>query len=158
MSDSCDSVDGSPPCSSVHGISQARLLEWVAIPFSRRSSWPRDQTQGSCRLSPALKVDTLSNEPQGKSPKMVWLYLIFTMLYFTFNWRIIALQCSDAQQCKCTLAISVHISPPSPASLLPRRKFNTLDLAGFGVKERKVLWRRWEISQPWKGQINQNKT
>ena len=34
--------------SSVHGISQARMLEWVAIPFSRRSSQPRDQTQGSC--------------------------------------------------------------------------------------------------------------
>ena len=30
-------------CSSVHGISQARLLEWVVISFSRRSSWPRDQ-------------------------------------------------------------------------------------------------------------------
>ena len=31
--------------SSVHGISQARILEWVAISFSRRSSWPRDQTR-----------------------------------------------------------------------------------------------------------------
>ena len=32
------------PCSSVHGILQARILEWVAIPFSRVSSWPRDWT------------------------------------------------------------------------------------------------------------------
>ena len=32
------------PDSSVHGIVQARILEWVAIPFSRGSSWPRDQT------------------------------------------------------------------------------------------------------------------
>ena len=31
------------PGSSVHGILQARVLEWVAIPFSRGSSWPRDQ-------------------------------------------------------------------------------------------------------------------
>ena len=34
--------------SSVHGILQARILEWVAISFSRESSWPRNQTQVSC--------------------------------------------------------------------------------------------------------------
>ena len=34
--------------SSAHGILQARILEWVAIPFSRGSSWPRDGTQVSC--------------------------------------------------------------------------------------------------------------
>ena len=44
----CDRTVCSPPGSSVHGISQARVLEWVAIPFSRRSSPPRDQTQVSC--------------------------------------------------------------------------------------------------------------
>ena len=38
----------SPAGSSVHGISQARILEWVAISFSRESSRPRDQTQVSC--------------------------------------------------------------------------------------------------------------
>ena len=41
-------MDCSPPGSSVHGIIQARILEWVAIPFSRGSSWPRDQTWVSC--------------------------------------------------------------------------------------------------------------
>ena len=41
-------MDSSPPGSSVHGISQARILEWVAISFSRGSSWPRDRTQVSC--------------------------------------------------------------------------------------------------------------
>ena len=40
----CDPMDCSLPDSSVHGIVQARILEWVAIPFSRGSSWPRDQT------------------------------------------------------------------------------------------------------------------
>ena len=39
-----DPMDGSLPGSSVHWIFQARVLEWVAIPFSRRSSWPRDRT------------------------------------------------------------------------------------------------------------------
>ena len=40
----CDPVDCSPPSSSVHGILQARVLEWVAISFSRGFSQPRDQT------------------------------------------------------------------------------------------------------------------
>ena len=38
----CDPMDYSLPGSSVHGIFQARILEWVAISFSRRSSQPRD--------------------------------------------------------------------------------------------------------------------
>ena len=38
----CDPMDCSLPASSVHGIFQARILEWGAISFSRRSSWPRD--------------------------------------------------------------------------------------------------------------------
>ena len=38
----------SQPGSCVHGILQARILEWVAIPFSRGSSWPRDGTLVSC--------------------------------------------------------------------------------------------------------------
>ena len=44
----CDHVDYSLPGSSTHGIFQARVLEWVAISFSRGSSWPRDWTQVSC--------------------------------------------------------------------------------------------------------------
>ena len=45
----CDPTVCTPPGSSVHGILQAGILEWVAIPFSRLSSHRRDQTQ-----SPAL--------------------------------------------------------------------------------------------------------
>ena len=48
MSDFCDPMDCSLPGSSVHEILQARILEWVAIPFSRRSSQPRDWTQVYC--------------------------------------------------------------------------------------------------------------
>ena len=44
----CNPVEYSLPCSFVHGILQARILEWVAISFSRESSWPRDWTQVSC--------------------------------------------------------------------------------------------------------------
>ena len=44
MSDSCDPMDRSLPNPSIHGIFQARILEWVAISFSRRPLWPRDWT------------------------------------------------------------------------------------------------------------------
>ena len=44
----CDPMDCSLPGSSVHGILQARILEWVAIPFFRGYSQPKDRTQVSC--------------------------------------------------------------------------------------------------------------
>ena len=43
----CDPMNCSLPGSSVHGVFQARGLEWGAISFSRRSFWPRDQTRVS---------------------------------------------------------------------------------------------------------------
>ena len=43
----CDPKDCSLPGSSAHGILQSRILEWVSIPSSRGSSWPRDQTLAS---------------------------------------------------------------------------------------------------------------
>ena len=49
---------------TVHGILQARILEWVAFPFSRGSSQPRDRPR-----SPTLQADSLPAEPQGK-PKI----------------------------------------------------------------------------------------
>ena len=57
----CDPMDCSPPGSSAHGILQARVLEWVAIPFSRGSSQPRDRSG-----SPALQADSLQSEPLEK--------------------------------------------------------------------------------------------
>ena len=44
----CDPMDCNSPVSCVHGISWARILEWVAISFSRESSQPRDETQVFC--------------------------------------------------------------------------------------------------------------
>ena len=60
----CDPVVCSPPGSSIHGILQARILEWVAISFSRGSSRPRDP--GIKPRSPALQADALTSEPPGK--------------------------------------------------------------------------------------------
>ena len=53
-------MDYSLPGSSVHGISQTRILEWVVISCSRESSWPRDWTWVSC-----IGRRILSNEPPG---------------------------------------------------------------------------------------------
>ena len=61
VSESCDPVDCSPPGSSVHGILQARILEWVAISFSRRSSWPGVEPGSS-----AMQAVSLPFEPPGK--------------------------------------------------------------------------------------------
>ena len=55
----CNPMDCSPPGSSVHGISQASILEWVAISSSKGSSQPSDWTHISCK-SPALQSDSLS--------------------------------------------------------------------------------------------------
>ena len=78
-----DSINCSLPGSSVHGILQAKILKWVAIPFSREFSWPRERTG-----TPASQADSLPPELQG-SPKMsgkgetnvrniVTLYTIFS--------------------------------------------------------------------------------
>jgi len=44
----CNPMNCSPSGSSVHGLSQARILKWFAIPFTRGSSWPKDWTQVIC--------------------------------------------------------------------------------------------------------------
>ena len=66
----CDPMDCSPPGSSVHGILQARMLEWTAISFSRASSQPEDPTRILSFLSPALQEDSLPAEPSGKPNKI----------------------------------------------------------------------------------------
>ena len=63
----CDPVDQSTPGFSVHGILQGRILDWVAIPSSRGSFQPRDQTQVS-----ALQVDSLLSQTPGKPSFFIW--------------------------------------------------------------------------------------
>ena len=73
-----------PMDSAVHGLLQARILEWVAIPFSRQSSWSRDQTWVS------HIADSLLSEPPGKredhqgSPdaNIILTFVIFITLLF----------------------------------------------------------------------------
>ena len=72
----CDPMDCSPPGSSVHGILQTRILEWVASPFSRVSPDPGIEPE-----TPALQADSLPSAP----PKCQQIQSIYhvqeTMLY-----------------------------------------------------------------------------
>ena len=78
-------MDCNPPGSFVYGILQARLLEWVAIPFSKGSSWPRDRTWVSCiagrffTIWASGKPIWLSGKPNIYTPLFILYYMIVTL-------------------------------------------------------------------------------
>ena len=75
MSNSLENLkDCSPPGSYVHGILQTRMLEWVAVSFSKGSSWPRDWTRGLLRW----QANFFTTEPLGKPP--IWASLLAQLL------------------------------------------------------------------------------
>ena len=71
----CNPIDRSPPSSFGHGVSQARILEWVAISSSRGSSPPRDWTHISCIGRQVLYHWTTREAPKvhGGSQSCDWL-------------------------------------------------------------------------------------
>ena len=76
----CNSMDSIPPGSSIHGINQARILEWVVMPSSRGSSWPRDRTcigrqvlYQECHLGSLFLILWLNNSYNMK----LWLQNIY---------------------------------------------------------------------------------
>ena len=97
MSNSCDSIDCSLPGSFDHGIFQARILEWVAISLSRRSSQPRSKPR-----SPALQADSF----------FFFLNLIFLTLQYCIGFAIYQNES----------ATGIHVFPipnPPPSPYLP---------------------------------------
>ena len=94
----CGPMDCSPSGSSVHGIFQARILEWVAISYSRKSSQPKDRTHIS---NPSLlrlqqwQADSLPLVPRGKPPGRSgikgWIYRIAAerLNWMKKKWRIV---------------------------------------------------------------------
>ena len=110
----CDPMDY-----TVHGILQSRILEWVAFPFSRGSSQPRDLTQVS-----TLQVDSLLAEPQGK-PKNTGVGSLSLLL------RIFLAQELNLGLLHCwriLYQLSYEGSPLRPlgSSLWPERSFHAL--------------------------------
>ena len=89
----CDPMDCSPPGSSVKGILQARILKWVAISFSRGSSWPRNWTQVSC-IAGRLFTDRVTGKPKVQCLKLstqMWQF-------FSFLWRNLHMQFAGGKQ------------------------------------------------------------
>ena len=76
----CNPMDCRPPGSSIHGIFQGRILEWVAISFSRRSSRPRDWTQVS-----HIVADALPSEPPGNSSQYKDVYILIFYIFLTLQ-------------------------------------------------------------------------
>ena len=74
-----DPMDNSPPGSSAHGILQARILEWFAMPSSRGSSWPRDWTLPA--LAGEFFTTSASKSLNGKTEKWDILQWGFEILW-----------------------------------------------------------------------------
>ena len=73
----CNPMDCSPSGSSIHGILQASILEWVAIPFSRQSPWLRAQTLVSCIVVRFFNIWTTREAPYVRqSARQWWCYYI----------------------------------------------------------------------------------
>ena len=80
-------MDCSLPDSSVHGILQARILEWVAIPFSRRFSWSRDQTQVSCTAGRFFTVwSTGLSTPNSTARASIQIHLSLRESGYAWSW------------------------------------------------------------------------
>ena len=77
----CDPMDYSPPGSSVRGILQARILEWVAIPFSRGSSQPRDWVRLNLSL---LQCRRILYHPSHQGSPNDWIPKLFCS---GFSWK-----------------------------------------------------------------------
>ena len=97
-------MDCTPPDSSVHRIFQARILEWVAISFSSRSSWPRDGTQVSC-ISGRFFLNWAMFFFVFNCPLRIWIFV------FNFN-CLMWLVASEGEYISCSssyLAVLCHV-------------------------------------------------
>ena len=81
----CNPINCSLPGSSVHGILQAWILEWGAMPFSRKSSWPRDQIHVPCSSCAAGRFFT--TEPPEKLIKR-WELFKYLLINRPFNFLL----------------------------------------------------------------------
>ena len=99
----CDLMDCSPAGSSAHGIFPARILEWVAIPFSRGSSWSRDESisLGSPELAGRFFITSATWEAHQKSLyiKIFFFFLIGTYGNSDLAWFLkLVYLCIDSHQ------------------------------------------------------------
>ena len=81
-------LDWSPPGSSVHGILQASILECIAMPSSRGSSWPRDRTQVSCIAGGFFTVWATREDNSPYKPQRHF-YFLLKCCTFTYLWNLL---------------------------------------------------------------------
>ena len=101
--DSFHPIDCSPPGSSVYGILQARILEWIAFPFSRGSFQPRDPSQVSCFVGRFFTI--------WATREVVFSIVIIQSLYLSWNWKFVPFDCL------CLISPSTY-SPPLASTKL----------------------------------------
>ena len=106
----CDPMDYSLSGSSIHEIFQARVLEWIAISFSRGSSWPRNRTRVSCIAGRRFTVQLLSHVQIFATP---WTAAHQAPLSFTVSWSLLKLMSIES------VMPSNHLILCHPLLLLP---------------------------------------
>ena len=121
----CDPVDFSPPGSSVQGISQARILEWVAVPSSRGSSQPRDQIQVVFIAGRFFIAEPLGKEDNSK-PGFLNLCTIDTLGQITLCWGWGAVQhCSPLDPQNASVTFSSYPSSNQKMLNVPWKEMGT---------------------------------
>ena len=132
-------MDGSPPGSSIHGISQARILEWVTTSFSRASSWPRNWTWISFIAGGFLTV-WATREALGAWIKSSYLFLIIHWWSCEFQGEIRANH--------ATLELGAgHTGENSLRRKYLKRSlgFSIALKANFKKVQKKMFWERKEL-------------
>ena len=126
----------SSPESSVHGISQAKILEWLAVPFSRESSRPKDRTQ-----VPPIVGRSLPSEPPAKPIKVKWaLRVQHSSNRFSVSMKWNTREFSLLSLCLCVLS-SVCL-PHSPPCVRTHRE---------AILGRKSSYQNLTLLVPWSG-------
>ena len=151
MSDSCDPMDYSMPGSSVHDISLVRILQWVAIYFSRGSSQPRDWTCVSCIGRQILLPLSCQGSPRaGYQKKRVSEWALTSATYSSFFcfhvWRIgqsVQVRKTLKMACKRSVAILWTFSGWR-CQILSFKIFHFVSCIYFGASSGPTnMWTSW---------------
>ena len=149
-----------PPGSSVQGILHARIVEWVAISFSRVSSQSRNQTWVSC-----ITANSLLSEPPGKPNKVKRLIESYVLSWFKriyCDWGIcgsqnpllqvcVKVETTEISFCHSYVCIMISLEPPphhffflrlSQVNLSLTFKVKTINTRGILVRDVDVSWQQ----------------
>ena len=143
-------MDYSLPASSVHSILQERILEWIAIPFSRESSWSRDWTWVSCMAGRFFTIRVTKQAIQFSS-------LQFSHSVMSDIWRPHGLQharlpCPSPtpRDCSNSRPLSWWCYPTISSSVVPFCNHECVIKKDFEIEQ---LFRDWEMHFTWDKKI-----